>query len=313
MMKYADAQTLTFINACENCWTSSHPSDKGKSWWVQIAGYPTSFIEKIGIIDPRNFFRAEDLERGERIEEGINKYHYQTKIVNHNYLHPYLKPINGNYIRFYFSIRNQLFRFAKNSKGKLKLFGVLFFYLRTALDKVLIEGDFGVFKAFCSAIWDFLTNTFSFQHNQKKIKAFFSPKPKARACPIHWAEKSDLSHQTQNLFSADFFLFLTGVDKEQLKYSSKLSHFFTQGVMISANTMILYPLFILAPKVLCINAFDLQTHKIQYIYMHNSSLWGSMWRWVSSILTALVSFLGMSIVIVVIGCKLLVKNRKIYF
>lgn len=254
-MNVADTQTLTFINTCKNCWTSSHPRDKGKSWWVQIAGYPTSFVKKIGGIDPRYFFRAEDLERGERIEKGIKAYQYHVKIIDHNYLHPYLKPINGNYTRLYFSIRNQLLRFVKQSKGKSRLFVVLFFYLRTALDKILIEWDRGIFKAFCSAIWDFLSNNSSFHHNQTKINAFMDA---SKALPVHQVKNSDIAHLTKDLFSTNFFLGLTGTDQEKLQYSTKFLHFFTRGVLISANTTITYPLFILAPKILCINEFDLK-------------------------------------------------------
>jgi hypothetical protein len=37
LMKEANAQTLTFINTCRNVWSSAYPSEKGKSWRVQLA------------------------------------------------------------------------------------------------------------------------------------------------------------------------------------------------------------------------------------------------------------------------------------
>gem|GEM_PF-5575175 len=63
MIQYADKKTLTFIHNCKNTRSSLHSKDKGKSRRVQVAGYPVNFIKKIGIIDPRYFFRGEDLER----------------------------------------------------------------------------------------------------------------------------------------------------------------------------------------------------------------------------------------------------------
>ncbi|MDR2190764.1 MAG: hypothetical protein LBP53_06385 [Candidatus Peribacteria bacterium] len=105
----------------------------------------------------------------------------------------------------YFSIRNQLFRLLKNSKGKLKFFGVLFCYVWTALDKWLIEGDNGMIKIFFSAIWDFLCNNFSFQHNQKKMQSFHL-KPSLEGKRV---EKSEFSELTKKFFSTDVFLFLT--------------------------------------------------------------------------------------------------------
>jgi GT2 family glycosyltransferase len=63
MIKNANENTLTFINNCKNTWESQNPTNKGQSWRVQTAGYPVHFIKKVGVIDPRYFFRGEDLER----------------------------------------------------------------------------------------------------------------------------------------------------------------------------------------------------------------------------------------------------------
>jgi hypothetical protein len=62
-------------------------------------------------------------------------------------------------------------------------------------------------------------------------------------------------------------LTLTGTDIEKIHASHKIDDFFKHWVLTSANATILYPLFILAPKIVCINEFNLQTGEIQYIYI----------------------------------------------
>ena len=307
MIRYANQQTLTLINSCKNTRSSPHPIDKGKSRRVQLAGYPTSFIKEIGIIDPRNFFRAEDLERGERIETWIKNYHYQIKIVDHNYLHPYLKPLNKNYTRLYFSVRNQIFRFTKSNRKKWKLFVVLFFYLRTGTSKILIEWNAKIFKAFFWAIRDFLCNNFSFQHNQKKIKEFIASNSHLE---VKRTENSKISRITKEYFSTDTFLQLSWIDKDKLQYSKKLSHFFRKGVVTSSNATIFYPIFILAPKVICINEFDLQTERISYSTYQSHALLNMIRKWWSCVITFLVSLWGILMISLPILRNIMIKKKE---
>jgi hypothetical protein len=59
--KFRLDKSILFINACIN-------TGGNHSWYVQYACYPIEFIKQVGIIDPRYFFRSEDLERKIRIE-----------------------------------------------------------------------------------------------------------------------------------------------------------------------------------------------------------------------------------------------------
>lgn len=101
-----DKQVL-FINAPVN-------TDGDHSRYVQYACYPTSLLGQAGIIDPRFYFRAEDLEWRVRVENAIKTYHYTKTIVERNYFHPYLKGANNSGSRIYFSLRNQLWMFHKH-------------------------------------------------------------------------------------------------------------------------------------------------------------------------------------------------------
>jgi hypothetical protein len=155
---------------------------------------------------------------------GIKKYAYQIKIIDHDYIHPYLKPVNNNAMRFYFSIRNQLFSFLKNSKKNRQLFIVLFFYLRTALDRILIERNSQILVSFSLAIRDFLQNKFSFQNNQQIIQKSITKKTEKNQEMRTTLE--EFSQITKNLYSNQFFLTLTGTDIEKIHASHKIDDFF---------------------------------------------------------------------------------------
>ena len=70
-----------------------HPINAGgdHSWYVQCACYPAGLIRTAGIVDPRFYFRAEDLERGKRIENAIKQHGYKKTVLEKKYFHPYLK------------------------------------------------------------------------------------------------------------------------------------------------------------------------------------------------------------------------------
>lgn len=70
-----------------------HPINAGgeHSRYVQIACYPTALLKTSGVLDPRYYFRAEDLERAERLQKSIQQGNYKIKITDRRYYHPYLK------------------------------------------------------------------------------------------------------------------------------------------------------------------------------------------------------------------------------
>lgn len=61
------------------------------SRYVQCACYPAELLRAAGIIDARYYFRAEDLERGKRLEDTIKRDGYRKVTIAKHYYHPYLK------------------------------------------------------------------------------------------------------------------------------------------------------------------------------------------------------------------------------
>lgn len=98
---------VTFINPPIN-------TDGEHSRYVQYACYPTALLQQSGIIDPRYYFRAEDLEWRKRLEHTIQTYGYHKVILDKDYYHPYLKSANNSGSRIYFSLRNQLWTCRKH-------------------------------------------------------------------------------------------------------------------------------------------------------------------------------------------------------
>lgn len=266
MIWKSDPMTLTFINNCQNTRKSAKTDKKWKSRRVQTAGYPVNFIEKIWIIDPRYFFRWEDLEWWSRIEKWIIEFWYKTEIVDKNYLHPYLKSVNGNYNWFYFSIRNQLLSLEKELKHNYQFFVVLFFYLWTAVTKFLVKKDNLILRSFVDAISDFLKHNYSWENNKYKIEWFINNKNKEEK--KEWMDKSELSNISKSLYSSDKILLITWVDREGIKYSSSIKDLWKNWFLISSSSTVFYPISLLAKKVVCINEFDLVNDKVsvsQYV------------------------------------------------
>ena len=83
-----DSKSVVFINA---------PINTGgeHSRYVQCACFPAPLLHKAGVIDPRYYFRAEDLERKERIEHIIKSEKYNKIITDSVYYHPYIKAGNN--------------------------------------------------------------------------------------------------------------------------------------------------------------------------------------------------------------------------
>ncbi len=59
------SHTIEHIRSDKEVLFIKHPvnTDGAHSWYVQYACYPTELLKKTGIVDPRYYFRAEDLER----------------------------------------------------------------------------------------------------------------------------------------------------------------------------------------------------------------------------------------------------------
>lgn len=309
MMQHTDEKTLTFIHNCKNTRSAFHPASKGKSRRVQISWYPTSFIEKIGIIDPRYFFRGEDLERWSRIEQWIQRYGYQLHITPHDYLHPYLKPVNNNYARFYFSIRNQLLSLEKHVIKNLGFFVSLFFYRRTAITKVLVYKETLILRSCYNATIDFLKHDYSFTNNAHNIALFLN-----NAVPKQKEERTThekLIQQTKDLYSNVNILFITGADREKINYSSNILNLFTHGILISSSSTIFAPLSILAPKIVCINEFNLLNNEIAITTQQNKNRATNLICIIISLVASLwIIIITFPIIILSIGYTRWLKKKK---
>jgi GT2 family glycosyltransferase len=78
------------------------------SFTLHFTSYPVEIFKRIGVMNSKLFFRADDWEYGKRIESLIHNGEYQEKIVEKYYSHPILKKgfgIGTNY----FNIRNGLY------------------------------------------------------------------------------------------------------------------------------------------------------------------------------------------------------------
>jgi len=303
MIKYADKNTLNFIYNCKNTRSSWNPKDKWKSRRVQTAGYPINFIKEIGVIDPRYFFRGEDLERWERIKQGIKKFWYRINISDYNYLHPYLKSVNGNYAWFYFSIRNQLLSLQKHFTKNYTFFIILFFYLWTALTKVLVNKDTLILKSFKDAIKDFLWNRYSFENNKKKIGLFL--KSSTNKETHTWINNEELWNISKNLYSNTKILTITWADREKLKFSKNIWNIWRYWILTSSSSTIFTPLLLLAPKTICINEFNLTNNNISVTQYKNKNI---IWN-ILLIIISLVVSLGIIIIVDVIIILYIGFNR----
>lgn len=287
MIQKSTNNTLTFIHNCKNTRDSLHTNNMWKSWWVQTAWYPTAFIKKVWIIDPRYFFRWEDLEWAIRIENWIKKFGYKTYIVDHNYLHPYLKSVNWNNARFYFSIRNQLLSLKKHPIKYSLFFVTLFLYLFTGFVHCIVKKDLWILKSFFKAIWGFFCNKFSFENNSYKIKAFISDKQQKDT--VEYVNFEVLKKITQKVYGNAEVLALSWVDMRKLCFSTRFFHLFIHWILVSSSSTIFYPLTILAPKVICVQEFDLDGINVIIQTYTNKNLWlRLLWVIVSFVFSLLI-------------------------
>ena len=266
LLKIKKDNTLTFINNCKNTWSSKDPSDKWHSWWVQVAWYPTSFVKKIWIIDPRYFFRWEDLERWYKIENWIKQYCYKVEVLDRNYVHPYLKPINKNYAFVYFSIRNQLFSLKKNwSYFKWILF-TIFFYLYSWFSKIITELDSELLKSVLLWVKDFLKMNYSFKSNLKNIWNFINKNENS------WRKYNilELKNIIRNCYWNKYIMQITWYNNEQIpKYSINILKIL-YWIIVSSNSTALSFFTLLSKHVVNVESISIKNDEFLLTYKNKS-------------------------------------------
>ncbi len=249
-------KNITFILNCKNTRTSLNPKDKWVSNYIQTGWYPVNFLEKIGIINPRYFFRGEDFDWEIRLRHWIKKRGYRPKIIEHNYIHPYLKSINWNSIWFYFSIRNQLLTLKRHPLKYYKFLINLFFYLFTGITKTIVNRDNWILSAFFNALFDFFRNKYSFEYNTKKIKSFIIKRQEKEY--NEWTDSITLKWITSKMYWNQKILVISWSDIEKnLSFSHNILNLFTQWMLASSSSTVFYPLTLLAPKVVYVQEFNL--------------------------------------------------------
>lgn len=139
------------------------------SRYVQYACYPTALLERSWVVDPRYYFRAEDLEWWKRLERAMKTYWYSQKVLERNYFHPYLKWVNNSWSWIYFSLRNQLRTIKKHGEWIPQYFIALVQYRAFGFLVLLRTGKSQIIHCIGNAIPDGLGHYRKLDYNQSEI------------------------------------------------------------------------------------------------------------------------------------------------
>lgn len=285
-----DSKTILFIHDCINTWWEH-------SRYVQYACYPTAFIQQIGIIDPRFYFRSEDLERRLRIEEGIKKYGYKTHILDKNYYHPYLKKSNGSSWRSYFSIRNQLLMFQKHfGKWTQHILIALFMYIRNSLIHWVLRNNRTFLRSWYYAVVDFIAN--NIYKNTERIKAlsykYQIPKQ------FHTIDNHSFLDQYKHYSLLSSYNAFSPVDQKILQVLSRsFPNYLNHGTIIGGRNSILLPLMMWAKRIVSIDEFVLWSDQlICSEYTNNYHILKGILSWLLFIL-AWIIYLPIALLIII--------------
>ncbi len=292
--------TIWFINACKN-------TGGEQSRYVQIACYPCWFLEKTGIIDPRYFFRGEDIERGARIEKNAIRYSYEKLVLPYDYLHPYLKKNNWKIWWAYFSLRNQLYTFQKTFS-----FGILviaFMYIWYWFSKLLFARNLNVLKIVWLAIKDFLLHRYSLGNSKARIqqtKDLIDPIPDD-VTPFS-LKKTEISAKTQELFYFSRAPLFSKVDHSWISFSNQNKNFFQKWVLIWWRYNPLYSLFMNAPFIFSIDEYQIDWDQVFISFWKNST----RFRLIKTLISLFLSIVVFVIVWYLIILKSLFSRLKYY-
>ena len=104
-----------------------------------------------------------------RIQKGIQQYGMQKHIIDKNYLHPYLKKINGSVSWSYFSLRNQLMMLYEHMNRNTTFFVTFFLYIRNSISRFVQWHGSQYIQAWFFAFYDFVM-WYSSQIHMKRIE-----------------------------------------------------------------------------------------------------------------------------------------------
>ncbi len=137
------------------------------SWYVQYACYPTSLLQIAWVLDPRYYFRCEDLEWKVRLEHAIKHEWYKKHILAKKYYHPYIKPGNNSGSWIYFSLRNQIWTIRKYHSLYLWFIAVLVMYLTYWFLTALRSGKRAILMNVLRAMKDWIKQKQDLTYNKK--------------------------------------------------------------------------------------------------------------------------------------------------
>lgn len=276
---------ITFINACKNTWWEH-------SRYVQCACYPTSFIEKIWVINPTYFFRSEDLERKIRIEKWIKNLWVSKYIIDKNYLHPYLKRVNGTASRAYFSLRNQLLMLYEHRGWNLSFLITVFLYIWNSICRWIQGYGNQYIKAWFLALYDF---TVWHTHHTNTIR-------------IRQLSEKYLLGKNETIISYDSFIKnynkfwilwsyyqFAQVDSKTLNISNNIYKFLSTWAIIWWRNCILFPLYSLTPKIISIDEFILWKKELYISNKSNKRIF-----WIIIFCISLLATIPISILVLII-------------
>lgn len=170
------------------------------SWYVQYACYPTSLLKIAWVLDPRYYFRCEDLEWRVRLEYAIKKNWYKKHIISKRYYHPYIKPGNNSWSWIYFSLRNQIWTIRKYKSLYPTFVAVLIFYITYGVLTTIRSGKKGLLMNVLLAMRDWLHKKQNLEYNKKILTDLWSLSPVTVA--DIWFASNDID-RTQMLYDMD--------------------------------------------------------------------------------------------------------------
>lgn len=188
------------------------------SWYVQYACYPTSLLKIAWVLDPRYYFRCEDLEWKVRLEHAIKHNWYKKHILSKKYYHPYIKPGNNSWSWIYFSLRNQIWTIRKYHSLYVGFIAVLTMYLTYWILTTIRSRKKAILMNVVLAMKDWLKNKQNITYNKKMLTTLWSLTP---------------------VTVADMWFTSADIDRAQMLYDMDTKWYMSSSTIAKADRLIL--------------------------------------------------------------------------
>lgn len=268
-----DKKTLWFLSSVIN-----YPQPNWHSCSYQFTCYPIDFLKKWWTIDPRFFTRWWEGEWEPRMGKTIHTYWYKKVIIDKRHFHPYLKKNNRSSRWIYFSRRNAL-RSTKSIK-KLSATNILIFfmYIWSWYTKLFMKKSWNDLKALYLAVKDFLFAPKIIYLSLHRITQL-----RTSGTNTHKAEKeltipidtiSDYTHGLYIMWKPSSswvgISWFTNQDIKRLEWSSTVSAFFKQWIIIPNINSPVYPIALLSKKIVTIDELNVCNNTADISVFYNT-------------------------------------------